>query len=234
MNCTHTSEQCQIFRCRKCEPLHTRVDVKVVLCDSDHPMAGMRTIRRFPIALLVVCCLACAHHEKQAEHPMPASSPVTAEPAIPPAAEAPPEPVQLPTRAELIELFQKHDDANTRTVLAKSGIRYIVHELESRSAARVDAPNTEGRVGLLAAPLTVSDEIVACPQLFGEAERNAWHEFDGEWYFVDSAGRPSQAYTTLPPIKAAPRSPTCQTSVGKWGDDLPGPADYDGGHMIGS
>jgi hypothetical protein len=76
--------------------------------------------------------------------------------------------------------------------------------------------------------------IADCPQYFPASDRNTWHNFDGEYYFIDGSGRPKQAYKYLPPIAAAPRSSSCQTSIGQWGDAENPSNDYDGGHLIGS
>lgn len=73
-----------------------------------------------------------------------------------------------------------------------------------------------------------------CNKTFPSADRNKWHNVDGEHYYVEGNGRPSRAYKDLPPIAAAPRSDSCQASVGQWGDAENPNNDYDGGHMIGS
>jgi hypothetical protein len=72
-----------------------------------------------------------------------------------------------------------------------------------------------------------------CVETFPASDRNTWQAFDGEFYFIESNGRPNRAYKYLPPIVEAPRIPSCQTAVGGWGDDEDD-NDYDGGHMIGS
>lgn len=61
-----------------------------------------------------------------------------------------------------------------------------------------------------------------------------WQSFDGEFYYVDSSGRPAQAYKFLPPIVAESRISACQTAIGQWGDAEDPANDYDGGHLIGS
>jgi DNA/RNA non-specific endonuclease len=73
-----------------------------------------------------------------------------------------------------------------------------------------------------------------CVKVFPESDRNTWHAFDGEFYFIESNGRPNRAYKYLPPIVEATRITTCQTAVGQWGDEEVPSNDYDGGHMIGS
>jgi hypothetical protein len=61
-----------------------------------------------------------------------------------------------------------------------------------------------------------------------------WQSFDGEFYFVDNAGRPSQAYKYLPPVVTEARITACQTAIGQWGDAEDPGHNYDGGHLIGS
>ncbi|HKO94801.1 MAG TPA: DNA/RNA non-specific endonuclease [Polyangiaceae bacterium] len=74
--------------------------------------------------------------------------------------------------------------------------------------------------------------ITDCPQYFPSSDRNKWHAFDGEFYYIDGSGRPQRSYKYLPPISAAPRNETCQGNVGRWGDaENPG-NNYDGGHLI--
>jgi len=75
--------------------------------------------------------------------------------------------------------------------------------------------------------------ISGCRERFPDALCGAWHAFNGEYYYVDSSGRPSGALTSLPPVAKEPRNPTCQRDVGRWGDDENPSDDYDGGHMIG-
>jgi len=82
--------------------------------------------------------------------------------------------------------------------------------------------------------LVVSGLVTDCPQKFPTADRVAWHNISGEYYYIDSAGRPSRAYTDLPPVTAEARNDTCQANVGNWGDAENSSNDYDGGHLIGS
>jgi hypothetical protein len=77
-------------------------------------------------------------------------------------------------------------------------------------------------------------QLTDCNQTFPASDRNTWHAFDGEFYFIEANGRPNRAYKYLPPITAAPRITSCQTTVGQWGDAEQPSNDYDGGHMIGS
>lgn len=77
-------------------------------------------------------------------------------------------------------------------------------------------------------------QLDECPQRFPTSLRASWHDFDGEEYYIDSRGRPSQAITSIPPVSTAPRSTSCQASVGQWGDSEDSPNDYDGGHLIAS
>jgi hypothetical protein len=76
--------------------------------------------------------------------------------------------------------------------------------------------------------------LTDCKHTFPASDRNTWHAFDGEFYFIEYNGRPNRAYKYLPPIVQAPRISSCQTAVGQWGDAEVPTNDYDGGHMIGS
>lgn len=105
----------------------------------------------------------------------------------------------------VMDLFESGSEEEIRATLDEYGIGYAVQEL-------------------------ISD----CPQYFPSGDRNVWHSFDGEFYYIDGSGRPYRAYAYLPPIAAAPRKDTCQGNVGKWGDAENPSNDYDGGHMIGS
>ncbi|WP_437586378.1 DNA/RNA non-specific endonuclease [Sorangium sp. So ce1000] len=105
----------------------------------------------------------------------------------------------------VMDLFENGSEDEVRSALEEYGIGYAVQEL-------------------------ISD----CPQYFPSGDRNVWHSFDGEFYYIDGSGRPYRAYAYLPPIAAAPRKDTCQGNVGRWGDAENPSNDYDGGHMIGS
>lgn len=84
-------------------------------------------------------------------------------------------------------------------------------------------------------PGSAAQELISdCPKYFPLSDRNTWQSFDGEYYYIDSSGRPSQAYKYLPLVVAAPRINSCQTSIGQWGDAEDPSNDYDGGHLIGS
>jgi hypothetical protein len=76
--------------------------------------------------------------------------------------------------------------------------------------------------------------LTDCNPTFPDGDRNTWHAFDGEFYFIEANGRPNRAYKYLPPIEEAPRLSRCQASVGQWGDAEVTSNDYDGGHLIGS
>lgn len=76
--------------------------------------------------------------------------------------------------------------------------------------------------------------ITDCPKTFPSDYRSTWYSLTGEHYYIDSAGRPSKAYSYLPPISSESRNDSCQASVGQWGDAANPGTDYDGGHMIGS
>ncbi|WP_164010669.1 DNA/RNA non-specific endonuclease [Pyxidicoccus trucidator] len=110
----------------------------------------------------------------------------------------------------LAGFFEGHSEEEIRAAMARYGVGYVVH-------GEVDAA-------------AISD----CPKYFPSSDRNVWHNFDGEYYFIDTAGRPNRAYKFLPKILAAPRADSCQTSVGQWGDAENSSNDYDGGHLIGS
>jgi hypothetical protein len=110
----------------------------------------------------------------------------------------------------LMDFFQRHTQEEIRQALAAYGVGYRVH-------------------GNVTAAL-ISD----CPKYFPSTDRSIWHNFDGEYYYIDASGRPNRAYKDLPPISAAPRIDSCQTSIGQWGDAENPTNDYDGGHLIGS
>jgi DNA/RNA non-specific endonuclease len=112
----------------------------------------------------------------------------------------------------LMDFFMSHSEEEIRQAMAVYGVGYKVHNVSDVSA------------------LTISD----CPKYFPSGDRNVWHNFDGEYYYIESYGRPNKAYKYLPPIVAAARQDTCQTNVGQWGDAENPNNDYDGGHMIGS
>ncbi|WP_437761021.1 DNA/RNA non-specific endonuclease [Sorangium sp. So ce1389] len=104
----------------------------------------------------------------------------------------------------VMDLFENGSEDEIRDTLEEYGIGYATQEL-------------------------ISD----CPQYFPSGDRNKWHSFDGEHYYIDGSGRPSRAYAYLPPIASAPRR-DCQGTVGRWGDAENPSNDYDGGHMIGA
>lgn len=111
----------------------------------------------------------------------------------------------------LLDFFSTSTEDEIRALLSEYGMGYEVHDL-SASAHQV-----------------ISD----CPQFFPSSDRNKWHAFDGEYYYIDGSGRPSNAYKYLPVISAAPRDDGCQASVGQWGDAVSS-NDFDGGHLVGS
>ncbi|GMU01768.1 hypothetical protein KH5H1_58880 [Corallococcus caeni] len=110
----------------------------------------------------------------------------------------------------LMDFFDSHTEEEIREALTPYGVGYVAH-------------------GNVTAQL-ISD----CPKFFPSTDRSKWHSFDGEYYYIDSVGRPNRAYKDLPKITAAPRVDSCQTNVGQWGDAENPSNDYDGGHMIGS
>ncbi len=109
----------------------------------------------------------------------------------------------------LMEFFQTHTEEEIQQALATYGVGYRVHEVTAA---------------------LISD----CPKYFPSGDRNVWHNFDGEYFYIEGYGRPSRAYKYLPPIVAAPRIDSCQLNVGQWGDAENPSNDYDGGHLIGS
>jgi hypothetical protein len=110
----------------------------------------------------------------------------------------------------LAEFFDSHTEEEIREALKAYGVGYTVHGDVTQAV--------------------ISD----CPRYFPSGDRNIWHNFDGEYYFIEASGRPHRAYKYLPLIAAAPRIDSCQTSVGQWGDAENPSNDYDGGHLIGS
>jgi len=105
----------------------------------------------------------------------------------------------------VMDLFENNSEEQVRKVLGQYDIGYTRHAL-------------------------ISD----CPQYFPSGDRNTWHSFNGEFYYIEGSGRPYRAYSYLPPIVAEPRSDSCQGNVGQWGDAENPSNDYDGGHLIGS
>lgn len=114
-------------------------------------------------------------------------------------------------------------DARSRSSCSREACRYVQHDRQAPEAAAARP----------APPTDAAGDIGSCPNLFSENLRNTWHAFNGEWYFVDQVGRPSQAVSLLPPIRGEARSSSCQLVVGRWGDAT-GTGDYDGGHLLGS
>jgi hypothetical protein len=62
-------------------------------------------------------------------------------------------------------------DAQIASVLEAYGMGYVAH------ANGADDKN-----------------IADCPQYFPSSDRNKWHSFDGEFYYIDASGRPQRAY----------------------------------------
>ncbi len=115
----------------------------------------------------------------------------------------------------LREFFDENPAEVIQQALASYGIGYVVHPDQGA------APDDQQ---------LISD----CVRYFPSSDRNIWHNFNGELYFIDSSGRPSRAYADLPPIATQARISSCQTSIGQWGDAENPSNDYDGGHLIGS
>jgi hypothetical protein len=110
----------------------------------------------------------------------------------------------------LMQFFQSHTEEEIRQTLESYDVGYRVHGTDT------------------------AELISDCPKFFPLSDRAQWHNFDGEYFFVDDSGRPSRAYKDLPPAVSAPRLESCQTSIGQWGDVEDPLNDYDGGHLIGS
>ena len=117
----------------------------------------------------------------------------------------------------LRQFFATHSNEAITAELAQYGIGFEVHDM-----AQVKI--------LEARPQAITD----CNKFFPSTDRVKWHFFNGEYYYIDSAGRPNRAYADLPPIKAEARISNCQTAIGQWGDAENPSSDYDGGHLIGS
>jgi hypothetical protein len=115
----------------------------------------------------------------------------------------------------LVEFFETHTEAEVQAALAPYGVGYVIRQDVVRGDVSAQA---------------ISD----CVKYFPSSDRSIWHNFDGEYFFIDSSGRPNRAYKYLPLIAAAPRQDTCQANVGQWGDAENPNNDYDGGHLIGS
>lgn len=112
----------------------------------------------------------------------------------------------------LRQFFDESAPEVIQQTLARYGIGYVVHP-----------------------PQTPDSQLISdCVKNFPSSDRNIWHNFNGEFYYIDGSGRPNRAYADLPPITAAPRISSCQTSIGQWGDAENPSDDYDGGHLIGS
>ena len=105
----------------------------------------------------------------------------------------------------LLEFFESGSEDEIRETLATYGLGYVTQA-----------------------------SITDCPQTFASSFRNTWYSITGEYYYIDSAGRPRKAYSHLPLIRSEARNESCQASVGQWGDAANPSNDHDGGHLIGS
>jgi DNA/RNA non-specific endonuclease len=122
----------------------------------------------------------------------------------------------------LKQFFDTHSQEEIAAVLARYGIGYRVHASQIAQA------------GASAEEFAKIQQITDCEKYFPSEDRNYWHNFDGEFYFIDGTGRPNRAYKDLPPISSEARISACQTKIGQWGDAEDPGNDYDGGHLIGS
>lgn len=113
---------------------------------------------------------------------------------------------------------------------------YVVYGMIGLAVVSMACGGIDGALGEVGGELEdVTSELISdCPMYFASADRSTWRAFDGEYYYIDSVGRPLQAYKYLPPIVTAPRITACQTNIGRWGDAENPQDDYDGGHLIGS
>jgi len=84
----------------------------------------------------------------------------------------------------VMDLFQNNSEGEVREKLADYGIEY-----------------------------RTSDLISDCPKYFPASDRSFWQSFDGEFYYIESNGRPSRAYKYLPPIAAEARNDSCQAAA---------------------
>jgi hypothetical protein len=124
----------------------------------------------------------------------------------------------------ILEFFESHTEDEIRQALAPYGVGFKLHPVDELERAL----KSYGANDVTAAAIT------DCPKYFPSSDRNTWHNINGEYYFIESGGRPYRAYGYFPPIAAAARDDSCQLNVGQWGDAANPSNDYDGGHMIGS
>ena len=105
----------------------------------------------------------------------------------------------------LLEFFDSHSEDEIRQTLEAYELGYVTQE-----------------------------SITDCPKTFSSGYHSTWYSLNGEYYYINSSGRPSRAYSYLPPVASESRNDSCQLSVGQWGDAENTGADYDGGHLLGS
>ena len=127
----------------------------------------------------------------------------------------------------MLALLDSEDEAAIAAALAPYDIGYEVIDVTAAEAQMTQEDADEAaRLGTT---------ITECPQYFGASYRSKWYTLKGaggsESHYVDGSGRPGAAYKRLPPDVAAPRSSSCQTSIGNWASPA---SSYDGGHLIGS
>lgn len=119
----------------------------------------------------------------------------------------------------LRKFFDANSEKEIQSELAKFGIGYQVHGL---AVAKSKGDQAEAAA------------LIECVKYFPAGDRGKWHNFNGEYYYIDRSGRPAKAYADLPPVRTEARQTPCQTSIGRWGDAEDPANDYDGGHLIGS
>jgi hypothetical protein len=132
-------------------------------------------------------------------------------------------------RDALFTLVETASHEELETLFAKYGIAFEVIDRSptDEQAFSIDDPGNGDPVEAF--------DITSCPQYFPTVNRTKWYRLIGaggpEDHYIDSRGRPAVAVKMLGPIMTADRHTTCQTNVGNWGSP---PADFDGGHLIGS
>lgn len=122
----------------------------------------------------------------------------------------------------LKQFFDTHSQDEIAAELARYGMGYRVHAVQTAQA------------GSDAQEAAKIQQITDCEKYFPNEDRNYWHNFNGEFYFIDGTGRPNRAYKDLPPIAKEARITSCQSKIGRWGDAEDPSNDYDGGHLIGA
>ncbi len=115
----------------------------------------------------------------------------------------------------LSDFLASASNAEVEAAVARHGIAFEVIDLGQEAVLRRD--------------------ITACVQYYPSSDRVKWFRLVGaggpEDHYIDSRGRPANAFKSLGPIVTASRHSSCQTTVGNWGSPS---STYDGGHLVGS